>query len=180
MRDGPVEAQEPETRSWLVRLCETEGDEHRQFVVFRVGEAWMAIPVSEVRHVERLRELTLVPGAPPFVRGMMISRGEAVPVVDLAERLGLGASDMDPRTRVLVVQAGDQGVGLLAGRTVEVLYVSEEEVEPAPPKRGGVDERFLLGVARLSGRDVSILELQRLLTTSDAEGRQSPQMGPEV
>ena len=59
-------------------------------VTFRVGTADYALPAAAVLHLESFVSATHVPGAPPYVAGLVQVRGRLVPVVDLRKRFGLG------------------------------------------------------------------------------------------
>jgi purine-binding chemotaxis protein CheW len=79
---------------------------HRQPVlVVRAGSRLCAIPVTFV--LETLRPLGVSPlaGAPSFVEGVAIVRGEPVPVVDLGAFVG-GAGTGERATRWVTVRAG--------------------------------------------------------------------------
>jgi purine-binding chemotaxis protein CheW len=179
MNEVPQAREEP--TSWLVNLCSGEEEGRLQLVLFRVAEAPMAVPVAQVEYVERLGPLTQVPGAPPFLRGVTSLRGQVVPIVDLAERLGLGSRPLGPKARVLVVRVDDQVVGMAVDDVLRVLYLSEDAVQPPPPVVARVSARFLAGVAYIQGDVVLVLNLQRVLTPEEAEtvreARQAMQEG---
>lgn len=128
----------------------------------------MAVPVAQVEYVERLGPLTRVPGAPAFLRGVASLRGQVVPVVDLAERLGLGRRPLAPNMRVLVVQLDGQVVGMAVDDVERVAYLAEGDVQPPPPVVARVSAEFLRGVAYLQGQVVLVLDLQRVLTPDEA------------
>lgn len=179
MNEEPQAWEEP--TSWLINLCTGEEEGRLQLVLFRVAETAMAVPVAQVEYVERLGALMPVPGAPPFLRGVASLRGQVVPIVDLAERLGLGHHPLGPRARVLVVREEGQVVGMAVDDVLRVLYVPEDTVHPPPPVVARVSARFLAGVAHLQGDVVLVLNLQRVLTPEEAEAvrgaRQSVQEG---
>ncbi|MCO5170521.1 MAG: chemotaxis protein CheW [Planctomycetes bacterium] len=55
----------------------------------RAGGREFALDVGLVRAIDRPAHRVRLPGAPPYVRGVVEVRGQAVAVVDLAARLGL-------------------------------------------------------------------------------------------
>ena len=55
----------------------------------RVSGQDFCIEVQAVREVRAWTHVTRVPGAKPFVRGVLNMRGTVLPVIDLAARLGL-------------------------------------------------------------------------------------------
>ncbi len=72
-------------------------------LVVRLKERGIAIPAALVREIAPLPRVVPVPGAPPFVRGVVNVRGEVIPVTDLRLRLGLTtrAQEIDEVIRTL-------------------------------------------------------------------------------
>ena len=83
----------------------------RALTVMVSGQA-LALPAAAVQEVLRPRPLTRVPHAPPGLLGVVNLRGGVLPVVSLAQLLGLAASPPSPAARVVVVE-GRLRVGLL-------------------------------------------------------------------
>lgn len=84
-------------------------------VTFRVGRQHYALPLTAVLQVVRLPALTVVPGAPPTLCGLLNLRGSFVPVLDGHVLLGepgsislesqlivIGAANGAPRVSLLV------------------------------------------------------------------------------
>ncbi len=59
-------------------------------VCFRIGHENFCVDIFAVREIVRVQEITKVPGAPDFVRGVINLRGRIISVVDLGHQLGLG------------------------------------------------------------------------------------------
>ena len=74
------------------------------YILFTVAGTTYALPSGEVRHMEMIEDITRVPNAPAFVDGVVFSRGQVVPVVNLRARFGFERAPFDLRTRLIVVQ----------------------------------------------------------------------------
>ncbi|MGB6979711.1 MAG: chemotaxis protein CheW, partial [Candidatus Acidiferrales bacterium] len=59
-----------------------------QIVGFRVGRETFGLPISLVREIVRVPEITAVPNAPDYIEGVINLRGRIIPVVDLRKRFG--------------------------------------------------------------------------------------------
>ena len=92
------------------------------YILFTVAATTYALPSAEVRHIEMLEEITRVPNAPSFVDGVVFSRGQVVPVVNLRARFGFERVPFDLKTRLVVVQAGTRLIGLVADSARELLF----------------------------------------------------------
>lgn len=69
----------------------------------------LALSVTQVVEIVEPVSPTPVPGAPAFVRGLTLWRGRAVPVIDLADWLGLPAGSPHPAGRLLICRANRAG-----------------------------------------------------------------------
>ncbi|MBX5464907.1 MAG: chemotaxis protein CheW [Clostridia bacterium] len=137
-----------------------------QVVVLELdGQAYGAA-IGSVREVLAFQPVTRVPQAPAFVLGVINLRGRIIPVIDLRRRLGLPAAEPGPLSRIVVVEDGEELVGMLVDGVSEVLDVPLALVEPPGELVRGEGVSFLRGVARLEERLVILLALERVL---DAE-----------
>lgn len=123
-----------------------------------------ALPLTEVREILKVPAITDVPRAPPDVLGILSLRGTVVTLVDLRRRMGLPQSAFDRRTRVLVVQRGEEPMGLLVDAVTEVVRLEPGEIEERPAVPGAKHAEFLAGVARPGGALYVLLNLQTLLS----------------
>jgi purine-binding chemotaxis protein CheW len=141
--------------------------EERQLVVFQLGAELYGVEIARVHEIIRLQTITRVPRAPSFVEGVINLRGKVIPVVDLRRRFGLVAAEHTRRTRIVVVEIGDQVVGMIVDGVSEVLRVPASVVEPPSPVVAGIDSEYLHGIAKLSERLVILLDLDRVLAREE-------------
>ncbi len=130
-----------------------------RFVVCCLGEERVGLGVGSVREVVQACRLTVVPRAPAGVRGLINLRGSVVPVVSLAEKLGIAG---DGRAQCIVVcEWQGEPVGLLVD---DVLAVAPLAPEPADALGTAVAERFVRGLGRTQeGELVLLLDVPALL-----------------
>jgi purine-binding chemotaxis protein CheW len=135
----------------------------RQLVVSPRGAELYGVEISRVHEIIRLQSVTKVPRAPSFVEGVINLRGKVIPVVDLRRRFGLPTADHTRASRIVVVELGDQVVGIVVDGVSEVLRVNTATVEPPSPVVAGIDSEYLHGIAKLDDRLVILLDLDRIL-----------------
>ena len=141
--------------------------EERQLVVFQLGAELYGVDIARVHEIIRLQSITRVPRAPSFVEGVINLRGKVIPVVDLRRPLGLPTSEHTRATRTVVVEIGDQVVGIIVDSVSEVLRVSTSTIEPPSPVVAGIDSEYLHGIAKLPERLVILLDLDRVLAREE-------------
>jgi purine-binding chemotaxis protein CheW len=144
----------------------TSGDE-LQLVVFQLGVELYGVEIACVHEIVRMQTITRVPRAPAFVEGVINLRGRVIPVIDLRRRFNLPAAAHTRASRIVVVEIGDQVVGLVVDGVSEVLRVDTALVEPPSPVVAGIDSEYLQGIARLPERLVILLDLDRVLAREE-------------
>jgi chemotaxis signal transduction protein len=116
-----------------------------------------ALRVGDVLEILEATVLTVVPGAPPAVLGVCNLRGRIVPVVALAQVLGL-ADGAQGRNRIVITQADAGPVGLAVDEVVDVGPLGEVSQE--------TDSMFLDGATLVDGALVGVLDLPQLLSAA--------------
>ena len=142
------------------------GDE-KQLVVFQLAAELYGVEISRVHEIIRLQSVTRVPRAPAFVEGVINLRGKVIPVVDLRRRFGLPMAEHTRSSRIVVLEIGDQVVGIIVDGVSEVLRVNTSTVEPPSPVVAGIDSEYLHGIAKLADRLVILLDLERVLARDE-------------
>ncbi len=135
----------------------------RQFVEFKLGDEDYGIDILQVKTIERMMPITRVPKAPQFVEGVINLRGEIVPVIDLKKRFDLPLSETTDSTRIIIVSIDDITVGMIVDSATEVIQLSQDDIEPAPPITGSIDVNYLDGVGKIDGRLLILLNVAKLL-----------------
>jgi purine-binding chemotaxis protein CheW len=137
------------------------------YILFSVSGTTYALPTADVRHMEMIEDITRVPNAPSFVDGVVFSRGQVVPVVNLRARFGFDRVPHDLRTRLIVVQAETRVVGLLVDAAREFVSIPADAIQPPHETLAGMSGRYVEGVASIGDRLILILNLQRILSFAD-------------
>jgi chemotaxis signal transduction protein len=135
------------------------------YILFGVAGTTYALRSHDVLHIEMLEHVTPVPNAPPFVEGVVFSRGQVVPVINLRARFGFERAASTLRSRLLVVQHDTRRVGLLADESREFIRISNEAIKPPQVAIGGLSGNYLEGVATLGERIVLVLNVREIVET---------------
>jgi purine-binding chemotaxis protein CheW len=136
-------------------------------VGFRVGRETYGIPIASLREIIRVPEITTVPDAPDYLEGVINLRGRIISVVDLRKRFGHAATELDRRSRILVVEHHGRLAGMIVDSASEVLKIPESEIEasPAMMQEGGLD--CVTGLGKYQGRLIILLEIGKVLDAKD-------------
>jgi chemotaxis signal transduction protein len=135
----------------------------RTYILFSVAGTTYALDSHQVRHMEMVEQVTSVPNAAPCVEGVVFSRGQVVPVLNLRVRFGFERASRDLRTRLLVVEVAGRTIGLLADDAREFIPIPDASIHPPSDSIGGLSGNYLDGVATIGDRIVLILNLDHVI-----------------
>lgn len=154
-------------------------DKELQVVGFRIGRETFGLPISIVREIVRVPEITAVPNAPDYIEGVINLRGRIIPIVDLRKRFGQKSVEASKKNRIVVVELGSRAFGLIVNSASEVLRIPPSEIEEPNNvfQEGELD--FVTGVGKLKGRLVILLDVSKILKRGELNHIDEIANGPE-
>lgn len=156
----------------------SESGDRSLFLTFMLAGEPCALPVLRVVEVVECQPLTRVPTVPAYVRGIMNRRGQALPVVDLAMKFGLGQVPMGKRSCVVVTEipvpdaeGGERTeritMGILTEEVDQVVDLGAADIEPPTPFGTALRVDLLTGLGRVGDRFLLLLDVDRVLSLEE-------------
>ena len=142
------------------------GGEDLQLVVFQAGVQDFALEISQVERILRYEAPVGLPDSADFLEGVMPHADGMMPVVDLRRRMGLEAT-VDDDTRTMIVEAGEQRIGVVVDRVLEVIRVEVATIVAPPPMVRGLAASYFAGMVTHDNRTVVILNAGKFFTSSE-------------
>jgi len=145
-------------------------DDPREVLVLELQGEIFAIDAQRVREILDVVPITAVPGARPYVDGLINVRGKVVPLADLRLKFGMPKTTPTIETRIVVVETNVDGeetaVGLLADRVREVTELAAASIEETP--RIGLRWRseFIAGIGKRGADFIILLDLEQILASA--------------
>lgn len=145
--------------------------ESRQYITFKLGDELFAIDVAQVREVLEISQITRVPTAPPYMRGVVNVRGQSTPVVDLRQRFGLPKGVDGVHTRIIVMELQLDGEATVLGGVADSVH-EVIELDPAninPPPRIAMRWRtdFIQGMGKRGDDFIIILDANAVFSSEE-------------
>lgn len=137
------------------------------YILFSIAGTSYGVRSEEVRHMEMVEQITPVPNASRDVEGVVFSRGQIVPVLNMRARFGVERIPHDLSTRLLVVQTRERWVGLLVDSAREFVRIPASAIQVPGNAMAGAN--YLDGVATIGERLVLIINVDTLLDPSVLE-----------
>jgi purine-binding chemotaxis protein CheW len=139
-----------------------EAEVHK-LVCFELQAQEYGADITEVKETIPVRPITRVFLTPPWLAGIINLRGDVVAILDLAQLLGLHATQITDDSRILIARVGGVVAGLLVDRLAELRTLAVAALRPPPPTLSAEGAALLRGIVTLEGgAAVRILDLPAL------------------
>jgi purine-binding chemotaxis protein CheW len=140
-------------------------------VALSVGSQTYAVAAASVMEIVALQQITPLPTMPACVVGLMNLRGTVIPIIDLGQKLGFGATTFTSRTCAIVAMPRVDNVptpiGVIADEVLDVVSLPPASIGPAPAFGSPVDVAYLSGITRIDDRYVLILDFTKILSVEE-------------
>lgn len=140
-------------------------------VTFRVGDERHAVPIRQVREITRCFGTTPVPRTNDYITGVGTLRGELVPVLCLATRLGMAPGPVTRNSRIVLVTLDENIFGLQVDSVDGVMAIPPESLREPPSVLGGgsnaMHRDFVFALAREETGLVIVLNIATVVVPAD-------------
>lgn len=135
----------------------------KEFITMYINGQVFGIPVVLVQDVLKPQKIARIPMAPPAVAGSLNLRGRIVTALDLRVCLGLPPRLPTEHPMSIVVENKGEAYNFLIDKVGEVLFLSNENLEPNPSTMEPNIKEFSMGVYRLEENLLIILDAVKIL-----------------
>ena len=142
------------------------------YISFVLGEEYFAINVTQVLNILQLVQITKVPTAPEYMKGVINLRGTVLPIIDIRIKFGMPPIEYKRDTVILVLNVEIDGetvnAGILVDAVKEVFEINTEEILPPPGIGSKYKSKFIDGVYKMSDdRFVMLLDIDKVFSTDE-------------
>jgi purine-binding chemotaxis protein CheW len=137
------------------------------FILFELADTTYGIHSQSVQKVELVEHITPVPNAPLAVEGVVFSRGQVVPAINLRARFGFEKKPHDLRTRLIVINTGNRVIGLIVDSAREFISIQGDIIQPPSEAISTMKGKYLEGIATLGERLILILNVAEVIDLAE-------------
>ena len=142
-----------------------------KYLTFELKEETYGLDVMKIMQIIGIPEITPIPRTPEFVKGVINLRGKIIPVIDLRLKFEIPLEDYTEETAIIVVdvenEKGDINIGIIVDRVSDVLDIHGKEIEITPSFGVEVNSEFILGMAKIEKKIITLLDINRILTSAE-------------
>src|ERR1700752_4488000 len=133
------------------------------YILFDIAGTTYALNSQSVQQIEMIEHITHLPNAAAFVEGVVFSRGQVIPALNLRTRFGFEKAPHTTRTRLIVTNHHERVIGLIVDSAREFMSISNNAIQPTPDSIAGLSGRYLKGIVTIGERIVLIVDLDQLV-----------------
>lgn len=137
------------------------------YVTIRIGGQLLGLPIERVRDVFITHRITVVPGAPSDIVGLLNLRGRIVTAICLRRRLGCPTAGFCDEgcaeLTAIGLDHGGEAYALIVDAVGEVVRLDRSTFEPLPVNLDRTWAALAAGIHRLPDELLVILDLDAVL-----------------
>jgi purine-binding chemotaxis protein CheW len=134
----------------------------KYFISFELGDEILAIEVSRVLEILKMKPFTPLPLGPRYFAGIINLRGKGLPVINTRLKLGMEEKEADNDSCIIVLQipgdAGTMKLGAIVDKVTAVIEIPEQEIKPVTSLNSGFNPEYLKGIVEIENRMVMIMD----------------------
>ena len=135
-----------------------------QYIVIKIGEEQYGIDIKYVDNILRMQNITRVPHAQPYFKGVINLRGEVVPVMSLRIKMALDEDVITKNSRIIILKIENNApVGIVVDEVKEVVSLDERSIDEVSRTSARADATFIFGVGKVDDGLISLLDLSTVI-----------------
>ena len=134
-----------------------------QVAAFKLLKEEYGVNILNVQEIKVLTDITRVPFAPDYIKGVINLRGSVLPVIDLKRRIGLEDAPYTDATRIIIMKIGEFSIGMIVDAVTEVLTISGRDINPAKDVSDSTSNRFVNSIGNIDARLIIMLNLDEIV-----------------
>ncbi|KRA05316.1 chemotaxis protein CheW [Rhizobium sp. Root564] len=139
-----------------------------EIIAFRLRDQEFCVRTTTIREIRGWGPATPVPHAPADVIGVMNLRGMVIPIIDLANKLGMKSTEPNERSAIVVAEVHGVAIGLVVDRVSDILTISESLLQPVPEISMPPGMRYADGIIAQPEGMICFLNLERMFGKVEA------------
>ncbi len=138
-----------------------------EFLAFKLGAEEYGIDILRVQEIRSFEEPTRFANSPAFIKGVINLRGVIVPIIDMRIKFNLAQVTYDTFTVVIVLNIGQQVVGMVVDGVSDVITLTPDQLRPVPEFSSTIGTDHLLAIGSVGKRMLILLDIEKLMTSTE-------------
>lgn len=130
-----------------------------------------AVNVNKVLEVLQKEQITKVPNAPDYIKGIINFRGDVVPVFETRTRFNMPLRNENDAYNIIVLDVSEGNdmfrLGAMVDKVKDVITFEDSEIKAVPTMSKEFNTAFLSGIYRLKEDFVMLLNVEKVFTSDE-------------
>lgn len=135
----------------------------KQFLSFTLGGLEYGLDFGMVEELRVLKSLERFASHGEVVKGVALSRGVIMPIVDMRAAFSERVAPTTPNTDVIILKLSSCVMGMVVDGVTDVVTLRPEQISPIPGADGRAID-YLLGLGVADGRRLILVDIDRLMS----------------
>lgn len=143
-----------------------------EYMTFELGKMKYAIELPKIKEILTYPDnITTLPNTDSWVKGLINSRGEVVPILDIRIKFNTGEIVYDENTTIITVITEDERmIGIVVDKVDDVQRLDTSYLAPVSEMGSGIPSRYLKGYIRLENNQMLvIMDIEKVVAKSELE-----------
>lgn len=155
----------------MTKHVRTTNSDMFEIIAFRLHDQEFCVRTTSIREIRGWGPATPIPHAPLDVIGVMNLRGSVIPIIDLANKLGMRSTEPNARSAIVVAEVHGLAVGLVVDRVSDILSVPAERLQPVPEIGASSETNYADGIIAQPEGMICFLNLERMFDFQKMPGQ---------
>lgn len=143
------------------------------YLSFIIGDELYAVNVSKVLEVLEKQNISRVPNAPHYIKGIVNFRGDIVPVFETRDKFNLPTRKEGDTYVIIVLDLSQNAeafrIGAIVDRVKDVLEIDDSEIKAVPTMSKEFNSKFLQGIYKLNNNFILLLDVEKVFTAEEID-----------
>ena len=144
-------------------MNDKEANATLELLPFKLADQEYSLDIMSVREIRGWTRTTPLPHAPSYMKGVINLRGTVLPVMDLAQRLGLAPREHTDRNVIIVVNHEDVMTGLLVDAVSDIIALTLDDLQPPPDMQAATGPSVVSALTLIDERMIRVLDLSTIV-----------------
>jgi purine-binding chemotaxis protein CheW len=138
-----------------------------KYLTFFLASEEYGVEILKVQEIIGRMPITPVPLTSKYILGVINLRGKIHPIMDMKIKFGMDHTEITDETCIIVIRTASLMMGILVDKVSEVVNIASDDIEDTPSFGADVNPEYLLGVGKTGGRVRLLLDIEKVITTTD-------------
>ena len=164
-----VSEQQNELNEKISKAAKSSGTEIAKALTFIIDDRIYGVDISYVNEIVGVPHITVIPGIPHYIKGVINVRSKVIPIIDVRSRFDLPEKEHDDKTSTIIITYLDIQVGIIVDQVQEVLSVKAENKADIPALERVNNNKFIEYILETNDSIKMILDVKKLIFDDDFE-----------